>query len=254
MRAFGTGFVGTALVIIAVLSAIAACTSGCAAATEEPTEDLDVLDSEYRVWQRSASCLVTKSLTPSIRMCVTGRGDLARARTFTEAALKQWLDAVRPLNEGVTATIVFTCDAPDGRVRVDNVGEYAMPADVHVNNGTVFGTYLHEFGHAFACLGDTYVGGRAGACMQGQPHSAMCDGLLRNNLSSDDVSGVQAQFRSMVQAGPPPVPADPNDVDGDGVPNAQDLCANTPAGNHVWKDQLNGVWKGCAYGQTRPAR
>jgi hypothetical protein len=239
---------------LAVLTATAAITSGCTTAPTEADDEVASDEAAYVVWQRSASCLVKKSLAPSIKICVTGWGDLARSRALTENALRQWLDAVRPLNAGVTSTIVFGCDAPDGRVHVDNRGEYSMPADVYVNNSSAQGTYIRELGHAFACLGDTYVGRTAGACMSGQPHSVMCDGLLRNDLSADDIAGVRAQFRALVGGGPPPPPADPNDLDGDGIANADDLCPNTPTGSHIWRDQLGGVWKGCAYGQTRPRR
>jgi len=173
---------------------------------------------------------------------------------LTLEAMRQWLDAVRPLDPGVTSSVVLSCESPHGYVRVLNRGEYATPGSVQVNSGTVLGTYLHEFGHAFACLGDTYVGGRAGNCMSGQPHSVMCDGLLRNDLSADDVAGAHAQFRALVRpsqsdAGGGGV-ANAGDADGDGVPDEADRCARTPAGSHVWRDQWNGQWRGCAAGEV----
>ena len=36
--------------------------------------------------------------------------------------------------------------------------------------------------------------------------------------------------------------------DGDGVPDAQDLCSNTTRGAAVWR---SGEWSGCAGGQFR---
>ena len=49
-----------------------------------------------------------------------------------------------------------------------------------------------------------------------------------------------------VDAGPTPT----GDADGDGVPDATDLCSSTPAGANVW---TYGEWIGCAAGQRRDA-
>ncbi len=38
------------------------------------------------------------------------------------------------------------------------------------------------------------------------------------------------------------------DADGDGVPDAKDLCSKTPAGQGVWQW---GDWIGCAAGQFK---
>jgi len=45
---------------------------------------------------------------------------------------------------------------------------------------------------------------------------------------------------------PATIPAAAADADGDGIPNAQDRCSNTPAGAPVWP---SGDWMGCAGGQ-----
>ena len=211
---------------------------------------------QYVIWQQSANCMITKSLKPALTMCVTGQGDLDRARKLTEKSLLQWLDAVRDLHSGVASKIVFSCTNPDGRLTVDNNGEYAYAGDVHLGSSSAEGTYLHEFGHAYACLGDTYVNGTAGACQDGQPHSVMCDGLLRNDLSPDDIAGVRAQFLQMVGTdgggatpggGESKPVIDPNDPDGDGVPTKDDRCTKTPAGSNVWGP---GEWYGCATGEV----
>jgi hypothetical protein len=56
----------------------------------------------------------------------------------------------------------------------------------------------------------------------------------------------------MPDASPPPpdasAPPPGSDSDGDGVPDGEDLCSNTPAGAPVWK---YGPWLGCAAGQYR---
>ena len=46
----------------------------------------------------------------------------------------------------------------------------------------------------------------------------------------------------------PTPPAPTGDADGDGIPNKQDLCSNTPKGAPVWK---SGPWIGCAGGQMK---
>lgn len=234
-----------ALALTGVVFAFVACGA-------EPADDADVaatIESPYVIWQRSSACLIHKTNAPTIRMCVTGNGDLVRAKQLTEFSLLTWLDALRPIAPNATKSIVFTCTSPDGYLTIANNGEYSYAGNVFVNSNSAKGTYLHEFGHAFACLGDTYVGRTAGACQAGQPHSIMCDGLLRTDLSSDDVTGVRVQYQAMVSGGGTGSTT-PGDADGDGVPDASDRCPNTPAGSHVWLDQYNGYWKGCAGGQV----
>ena len=234
--------------LIVGLAALAGCT---APSTEREATSTE---SPYIVWQRSEKCMIRQALKPSIKVCVTGSGDLDRVKTLTTESLLKWLDAIRPLNAAITSTVELTCTAPDGYLTVDNTGEYSYAGDVHINSGSAPGTILHEFGHAFACLGDTYLGRTAGACASGQPHSIMCDGLLRYDLSSDDIDGVRAQYVAMVGTGTGggggPVGPTTTDTDGDGVLNTDDVCGHTPAGSHVWHDEYSGQWKGCAHGET----
>ena len=206
-------------------------------------------EDHYRLWQQSKKCLVNMSLEPAIKICVHGQADLERGRKMVTNSLGQWLDAVRQIHSGVTDKIEFTCDKPHGYVRIRGGSgrAFASAGKTTVYNTSKLGTYLHEFGHAFACLGDTYRNGTAGKCQAGQPNSIMCDGFLRNNLSSDDIAGVHEQFKRMV--GLPdenPVPLDPNDSDADGVSNDEDRCSSTPFGSHV---EGPGPRHGCAEGQ-----
>ena len=234
--------------LITSLTLLAVAAVGC-----ESPDTIEQQEADFRLWQQSKKCLVNQSLQPAIKICVHGQGDLDRGREMVMDSLPQWLDAVRPLHPGVTDKIEFTCDDPHGwvRIRSGSGRAFASAGKTTVYNTSKLGTYLHEFGHAFACLGDTYVGSTAGKCQSGQPHSIMCDGFLRTDLSDDDIAGVREQFKRMVGLPDPGdipelPPTDPNDLDGVGVPNEDDLCAKTPLGSHVWGP---GEYFGCAGGQ-----
>jgi hypothetical protein len=206
----------------------------------------------FILWGVSDGCLVRKINKPKITMCVTGSGDLERSKTMTRKALLTWIEPLRGQSEGATLAteVEFGCSGTqDGSVNLQPGDGTAMagPGNVNIFDQSAFGTYLHEFGHAFACIGDTYVGGMAANCMQGQPHSIMCDGLLRNDLSEDDVTAVRRQYATANGINPG-VPA--GDEDGDGVDNAKDRCAATPTGSTVWHEEEGGKWRGCASGQT----
>jgi hypothetical protein len=211
-------------------------------------------EADFRLWNESKKCLVTQSLEPAVKICVHGQGDLERGRGLVAESMRQWLDAVRGIHSGVTEKVEFTCDNPHGYVRIRGGSgrAFASPGKTTVYNTSKLGTYLHEFGHAYACLGDTYRNSTAGKCQSGQPHSIMCDGFLRQDLTEDDIAGVREQFKRMVgfddidDGGPTLPPVDSNDLDGDGVPNAEDLCAKTQFGSHV---EGPGPRFGCAEGQ-----
>jgi len=231
-----------------VLVGAAAGSASCSAPDEIGQQEAD-----FRLWSGSDKCIVTKSLEPAIKICVHGQGDLDRARQMVSGSLPQWLDAVRGIHPGVTDEVEFTCDKPHGYVRVRGGSgrAFASAGKTTVYNTSKLGTYLHEFGHAFACLGDTYTNNTAGKCQSGQPHSIMCDGFLRTDLSEDDIAGVREQFIRLVGLDgvddtPELPPQDPDDLDGDGVPNDEDRCSKTPLGSHVAGP---GELYGCAEGQ-----
>ncbi len=233
-----------------ILLSLTASTTLAACASHDSIEQQE---DEFRLWSESKNCIVTKSLQPAIKVCVHGQGDLERGRDLVAESLRQWLDAVRGIHPGVTDKVEFTCDKPHGHVRIRGGSgrAFASPGKTTVYNTSKLGTYLHEFGHAFACLGDTYRSGTAGKCQSGQPHSIMCDGFLRKDLSEDDIAGVRKQFKRMVgldgvDENPNPPPVDPDDLDADGVVNAEDLCAKTEYGAHV---EGPGSRFGCAEGQ-----
>ncbi len=167
----------------------------------------------------------------------------------------------------------------------------ASPSRVNVYMNKKFGTWPHELGHALAGLGDTYRGGSAGSCsdmvslMCWGAYGPRSNPEQYSTLWPDDIAGIQANYRKLFSDLEPPVwetainlegpfdadhpwpledgeqptpqPIDPikpdtqPDSDGDGVPDAKDLCSNTPKGGPVWK---SGKFIGCAGGQIRDRR
>jgi hypothetical protein len=238
---------------VLICAALTASTTLAACASDDSHDSSEQQEDEFRLWSQSKNCLVRKSLQPVVTICVHGQGDLKRGRGLVAESMRQWLDAIRGIHPGVTEKVEFTCDDPDGYVRIRGGSgrAFASPGKTTVYNKSKLGTYLHEFGHAFACLGDTYRNATAGKCQSGQPHSIMCDGFLRTDLSADDIAGVREQFKRMVGLDgvdntPTPPPVDPDDLDADGVPNVDDLCAKTEYGAHV---EGPGPRFGCAQGQ-----
>ena len=81
-------------------------------------DTIEQQEADFRLWQQSKKCLVSKSLEPAIKMCVHGQGDLERGRKMVTESLRQWLDAVRSIHPGVTDKVEFTCESPHGYVRI----------------------------------------------------------------------------------------------------------------------------------------
>ncbi|MBI1861145.1 MAG: hypothetical protein HYR96_09535 [Deltaproteobacteria bacterium] len=156
---------------------------------------------KYIPWGLHQQCLIRKVFHPHITICVEGAGDHDRAKEMATRALMMWVEPLRIANTPLSHEIEFDCQRPDGWIVVKRQWEreHTQGNVVTVSDQSAFGTYLHEFGHAFACIGDTYVNGLAGHCLFGQPHSVMCDGLLRKDLSDDDIKAVRFQFRTLVQ-------------------------------------------------------
>lgn len=221
------------------------------AASCRTTAPEDYSDVKFIANWSPASCIVSKVDKPALKMCITGNGNRKNAEAKTTESLNQWLAPLQARYKNIATEITFGCDNPDGYVNVNagNGTGFAGPGRIlQIYDSSALGTWLHEFGHAFACLGDTYVGGAAGACMGGQPKSIMCWGLLLKNITEDDVNGLLAQY---VKLAKPTALTDPEgDEDGDEVLNKVDLCPNTKAGSDVWHDEQDGKWMGCAFGQS----
>lgn len=172
----------------------AAVASGCAADVGEP--GTGSATENYTVAWNPSSCTIARVLKPRLRVCVRGSGDIAHAQVMTRRGLEAWLVPLRARFENVATEVEFGCTDPDATVNIypGSGRAYSSPRVVlGVYDQSALGTWIHEFGHAFACLGDTYVNGTAAWCQPGQPRSVMCYGLLLNDVTADDIAGMVRQ-------------------------------------------------------------
>jgi hypothetical protein len=129
-----------------------------------------------------------------VSLCVTPHGaiastSIATAKKNAGSALLVWLRALAVNDPTITRKVVLSCLNPDYTVdlyRSDYFGKYLRkdlrayvrsPESDHirVHEGALsYGLFLHEFGHAFAALGDTYVDDATARCKEGYPASIMC--------------------------------------------------------------------------------
>lgn len=210
---------------------------------------------KYSLMFAPQHCPIKKANGDFINVCASG-ADLTQVRLDTiKKAGNMWLDAIRTKYPQAKAQIAMTCTAPDVYVDVYQgnatpITNLGHPSRITLYTETPFGNILHEFGHAIPCLGDTYVGGQAGYCYQGQPKSVMCYGLLINELTADDIAGSIQQYE-ILGLNKQSLKPDADD-DADGILNKEDRCPGTASGSNVWKshavDEIK--WLGCAQGQT----
>lgn len=210
---------------------------------------------KYLISMGAQYCPIQKANQESIRVCLQGADTSQQKSDEIKKAATMWMDAIRSKYAQAKAQIKMTCEQPDITVNIAHgygtpMTYLGMPATLSIYTGTEFGNILHEFGHAIPCLDDTYVGGSAGYCVQGQPKSVMCYGLLINELTEDDVAGAISQYEAI---GLHKKNLNPDgDDDHDSILNKDDRCAGTPANATVWKDRgaEKIKWLGCAEGQT----
>lgn len=175
-------------------------------------------------------CTMRFAREPAIRVCVYGNAaqgqTLEKSRNFSKRALLTWFRALRQIDDQVSSDVTFSCEKPHLKVNIlsGNGTSMARCGYAQIYSQRPYGTYLHEFGHAVAGLGDTYYGGSAGNCISGHPQSVMCWGAYGpddqagyNRLFPDDVKGIQTQYRKIIGAMQPPkvaidpfAPLDPN--------------------------------------------
>lgn len=154
-------------------------------------------------------CTLYRAPSSELQICLTGRAtaaDLERAQKWAARATLTWFRALVVMDRSVTARIRFACENPDLSIRLKpgSGTSFASPGVANIYLSRPYGTWTHELGHALAGLGDTYKGGSAGSCGS-QPQSLMCWGAYGpranpdrfSTLWSDDVAGIQANYRKL---------------------------------------------------------
>lgn len=218
--------------------------------------------------ERSSTLLAVRE--SEFRLCVRNqgyKGDMEKQKQNAMVALLTWYRALRQIDPKVQNNIKQSCSNSHMDVLVFSGGNRSSARghqiSVFADNGD--GSILHEMGHAFAGLSDTYDtgAGLAGRCVPGQPQSVMCWGMYGNHdasghslLYKDDIDGIQANytrvFRDVAGAKPdtsidPTTTLDinnpwPGGAGGNGgvglyaklgpetTPNAADLYVSVPVG------------------------
>jgi hypothetical protein len=192
-----------------------------------------VVDAAFAAWTNVPTATIVLergSMTPTAPSVAGGHCDGNSVVQFND-----------PFNEipalmgcgGVLAVGGFCNDASQSKVVNGTTFERISEGDLTVNNG--LGSCLmqsgyeeivtHEVGHTIG-LGHS-------SDNPNEPNPTLRDATMYflahldgrgATLMSDDIAGVSAIYPSMT---------DPNDLDGDGVPNARDACPSTPAGTPV---------------------
>lgn len=176
-----------------ILSLVAACS---------PRQQVDESNSQLHYiegWSQNPGCGFRLAMQP-LKVCVRGGSSqkvIDEQKNYTLSALKSWLGALRQVNQQVTDQVDFGCD--NARLTMNiQAGEGTAtggPGRINIYASKQLGTHLHEWGHAFACLSDTYMGRQAGKCKPGHRESIMCWGEYgEDRLYDDDIEGIQKTF------------------------------------------------------------
>jgi hypothetical protein len=145
------------------------------------------------------------------KLCVQNQGyagSMEVQKTNAMQGLLTWYKAIRQIDPTIKNNIKLDCNNSDVEVNVNGGAgrSYTTGNVITLDAGNGDGSILHEFGHGFAGLSDTYdtSTGQAGACVQGQPTSVMCWGMYGKRdsaghslLYADDVKGIQANYKSV---------------------------------------------------------
>jgi hypothetical protein len=151
-----------------------------------------------------------------IRLCILAQksvgvsvAELARKNGIL--ALSTWTNLVAKMSPWVTTKIVYSCKSPHYNIKIYTTDSFARQFNrelrsfvsltetntifTHTNAVNTSGLLLHEFGHAFAGLGDTYVNGGNFDCQAGQPPSLMCSHFrYGSRIMKDDLEGLRSGY------------------------------------------------------------
>ncbi len=134
-----------------------------------------------------------------------------RAKELGILALKAWAYQVSRLSRFATTQVTHSCQSPHYYIKIYTVESFArqfnrdLRSFVKAEEGnTIYthdaavnssGVLLHEFGHAFAGLADTYVNNGNYDCQNGHPASLMCSHYrYGSKIMSDDVEGLKQGY------------------------------------------------------------
>ena len=157
---------------------------------------------------------IARSLEPELHICLEGSmnpRDLERVKTWSRRAALTWLRAIKLIDNRILGRIIFSCEKSHLTIRLQQGGgtSYASPSVSTIYLTRPYGTWTHEFGHAFAGLSDTYAGSAAGSCRSGQPESLMCWGAYGpranpdawSTLWQDDIKGIHYAYAQVFGGG-----------------------------------------------------
>lgn len=178
----------------------------------------------YILFNTSAikQCAVKNARDDSFKICLRGastRPDFERHKEYATRAALTWLKLYRMLDYSVTTKVVLSCEQPAIVVNVLNGSgrSYAQPSQAWLYAEVNQSTWVHEFLHAMAGLGDTYQGSTACQCRSGQPISNACcggygaraDHTKWSGFYPDDVEGATRAYRIAHGEGTIPTMRDP---------------------------------------------
>ncbi|MCX6119085.1 MAG: hypothetical protein NT027_16230, partial [Proteobacteria bacterium] len=151
-----------------------------------------------------------------IRLCVLAQKSVGlsvadSAKRNGILALSTWVKLVAKMSPWVNPKIVYSCKSPHYNIKIYSTDSFARQFNrelrsfvslsetntifTHTNAVNTAGLLLHEFGHAFAGLGDTYVNGGNFDCQTGQPPSLMCSHFrFGSRIMSDDIEGLKSGY------------------------------------------------------------
>lgn len=155
-------------------------------------------------------CSIAKLDRDNFSICLQGsasKPDFERAKKYAMKSTVAWLRVLKAYDNTITSNIYYSCENPSLTIVLKNGSgrSYAVPGKTWIYNEVPYATWVHELGHAFVGLGDTYKNAKAGDCRTGQPQSIMCWGGYGprsdyerfSTLWADDIEGAIHNLRTL---------------------------------------------------------